>query len=146
MAPEYVMFGNVSPKTDVFSFGVLLLEIVTGRRNGSSDNPNSDVYLLITDVWNYWTQGRVLQLVQQSQHEYSESKAVRCIHIGLLCVQEHPNDRPEISSVVLMLTRSRIELQPPRRPAFFFENDAYNGVAEDNFSVNNITNTDPYPR
>ncbi|GJN32275.1 hypothetical protein PR202_gb20771 [Eleusine coracana subsp. coracana] len=105
-----------------------------------------DTQTKTTHVWNYWTQGRVLQLVQQSEHEYSESKALRCIHIGLLCVQEHPNDRPEISSVVLMLTRSKIELQPPRRPAFFFENDAYNGVAEDNFSVNNITNTDPYPR
>ncbi|GJN11514.1 hypothetical protein PR202_ga29713 [Eleusine coracana subsp. coracana] len=146
MAPEYVMFGNVSTKTDVFSFGVLLLEIVTGRRNGSSDDANSDVCHLITDVWNYWIQGRALQLVQQSQHEYSESKALRCIHIGLLCVQQNPNERPEISSVVLMLTRSRIELQTPRQPAFFFGNDAFNGMAEENFSVNNVTNTDPCPR
>ncbi|TVU38675.1 hypothetical protein EJB05_12059, partial [Eragrostis curvula] len=142
MAPEYAMFGNVSPKIDVFSFGVLLLEIVTGRSNGSSNDPDSDVHLL-TEVWNYWTKGRALQLVQQSQHGYSESRALRCIHIGLLCVQHHPNDRPKISSVVLMLTRSRIELQPPRQPAFFFGEDpgtyeAFNGMVEKKFSVNGI--------
>ncbi|KAF0905234.1 hypothetical protein E2562_003838 [Oryza meyeriana var. granulata] len=122
MAPEYVLFGKVSPKIDIFSFGVLVLEIVTGRRNSSFNNTNSAVNLL-TEVWNSWTKGTALQLADQSLDGYSVSKVLRCIHIGLLCVQESPVDRPSISSVILMLTRRRIELQPPRQPAFFFGGD-----------------------
>jgi hypothetical protein len=115
-------------------------------------------------VWNCWTKGKALQLVNQSSlDEHSRIKVLRCIQIGLLCVQEHPNDRPNISSVVLMLTRSRVKLQQPRQPAFFFGGDysspvheqhahrncRYDGsdvIMKDNFSVNDVTNTDPYPR
>jgi len=49
MAPEDALFGKVSPKIDVFSFGVLVLEIITGKRNTSSDDPDKAVNLL-TDV------------------------------------------------------------------------------------------------
>uniref|UniRef100_A0A0D9WZV4 Cysteine-rich receptor-like protein kinase 10 n=1 Tax=Leersia perrieri TaxID=77586 RepID=A0A0D9WZV4_9ORYZ len=119
MAPEYALFGKVSPKIDIFSFGVLVLEIVTGRRNISSDNRCSVVNLL-TEVWNSWSKGTALQRADQSLDGYSNSRVLRCIHIGLLCVQENPVDRPSISSVILMLTRRRINLRPPRQPAFFF--------------------------
>lgn len=162
MAPEYVLFGKVSPKIDIFSFGVLVLEIVTGRRNSSFDNTYNAVNLL-TEVWNCWTKGTALQLADQSLDGYSDSKVLRCIHIGLLCVQESPVDRPSISSVILMLTRRRIKLQQPRQPAFFFGGDfssvyqqqhrhrnyMYDKsgvIVEDKFSVNDVTNTDPYPR
>jgi serine/threonine protein kinase len=49
MAPEYALFGKVSPKIDVFSFGVLVLEIITGKRNTSSDDSDKAANLL-TDV------------------------------------------------------------------------------------------------
>ncbi|TVU38674.1 hypothetical protein EJB05_12058, partial [Eragrostis curvula] len=124
MAPEYALSRNVSPKIDVFSYGILVLEIITGRKNGSSDESNKAVNLL-TDVWNCWIKGKALQLINQSSLDgHSRSKVLRCIHIGLLCVQEHPDDRPSISSVVIMLTRSRMKLQPPRQPAFFFGGDS----------------------
>lgn len=162
MAPEYALFGKVSPKIDIFSFGVLVLEIVTGRRNSGFDTTYNAVNLL-TEVWNCWTKGTALQLADQSLDGYSDSKVLRCIHIGLLCVQESPIDRPSISSVILMLTRRRIKLQQPRQPAFFFGGDfssvyqqqhrhrnyMYDKsgvIVEDKFSVNDVTNTDPYPR
>ncbi|KAG8099773.1 hypothetical protein GUJ93_ZPchr0013g35498 [Zizania palustris] len=161
MAPEHALFGKVSPKIDIFGFGVLVLEIVTGRRNSSSDNPDSVVNLL-TDVWNCWTKGRALLLADRSLDGYSNSRVLRCIHIGLLCVQEDPADRPSTSSVIFMLTRRRIKLHPPRQPAFFFGGDfssvstqyrhrnyMYDKsgvIVEDNFSVNDVTNTDLYPR
>lgn len=50
MAPEYALFGNVSPKIDVFSFGVLVLEIITGRRNNSSSDESDKSVNLLTDV------------------------------------------------------------------------------------------------
>nr|CAB3454532.1 unnamed protein product [Digitaria exilis] len=163
MAPEYALFGNVSPKIDVFSFGVLVLEIITGRRNNSSSDESDKSVNLLTDVWNCWTKGTALQLINESPDGHAKSQVLRCIHIGLLCVQEHPDDRPRISSVVVMLTRSRVRLQAPRQPAFFFGGDSSSAadermhgrnfmyersdvIVEDSLSVNDVTNTDPYPR
>ncbi|KAF8669163.1 hypothetical protein HU200_051490 [Digitaria exilis] len=161
MAPEYALFGEVSPKIDVFSFGVLVLEIIIEKRNTNSDDTDKETNLL-TDVWNCWTKGYPLQLVNKPLDRHTRSKLQRCIHIALLCVQENPDDRPSISSVVVMLTRSRVRLQPPRQPAFYFGRDSssipdrcihgnyvyekYDVIVEDNFSVNDVTNTDPDPR
>uniref|UniRef100_A0A0E0AKZ5 Uncharacterized protein n=1 Tax=Oryza glumipatula TaxID=40148 RepID=A0A0E0AKZ5_9ORYZ len=157
MAPEYAIDGNVSTKIDIFSFGVLVLEIVTRRRNCNSDD--HDLVNLLSDVWNCWTKGTVSQMIDQSLHGYSQSQALRCIHIALLCVQSDPNDRPQISSVIFMLTRQNMELQPPAQPAFFFGGGSassspsfgqrsyvYDRCGFDNISVNGVTLTEPYPR
>ncbi|CAN6211877.1 unnamed protein product [Urochloa humidicola] len=118
MAPEYAMRGSVSPKIDVFSFGVLALEIVTRRTNCSSDEHGT--VNLLSDIWDHWTKGTVSQMLYESLDGYARSQALRCIHIGLLCVQPEPDDRPDISAVVFMLTRDGMELQHPSQPAFFF--------------------------
>uniref|UniRef100_A0A0D3GS12 Uncharacterized protein n=1 Tax=Oryza barthii TaxID=65489 RepID=A0A0D3GS12_9ORYZ len=157
MAPEYAIDGNVSTKIDIFSFGVLVLEIVTRRRNCNSDD--HDLVNLLSDVWNCWTKGTVSQMIDQSLHGYSQSQALRCIHIALLCVQSDPNDRPQISSVIFMLTRENMELHPPAQPAFFFGGGSassspsfgqrsyvYDRCGFDNISVNGVTLTEPYPR
>uniref|UniRef100_A0A0E0ECL8 Uncharacterized protein n=1 Tax=Oryza meridionalis TaxID=40149 RepID=A0A0E0ECL8_9ORYZ len=157
MAPEYAIDGNVSTKIDIFSFGVLVLEIVTRRRNCNSDD--HDLVNLLSDVWNCWTKGTVSQMIDQSLHGYSQSQALRCIHIALLCVQSDPNDRPQISSVIFMLTRENMELQPPAQPAFFFGGGSassspsfgqrsyvYDRCGFNNISVNGVTLTEPYPR
>ncbi|KAK1303139.1 Cysteine-rich receptor-like protein kinase 8 [Acorus calamus] len=111
MAPEYAMRGHYSIKSDAFSFGVLVLEIITGLRNSSFD--------LLSHVWKYWNEGRVLELIDQSLGDYSSSEAMRCMHIGLLCVQEDAADRPTMSSVVLMLSSLSTSLTVPFAPAFF---------------------------
>ncbi|KAK1326311.1 Cysteine-rich receptor-like protein kinase 8 [Acorus calamus] len=111
MAPEYAMRGHYSIKSDVFSFGVLVLEIITGLRNSSFD--------LLSHVWKYWNEGRVLELIDQLVGDYSSSEAMRCVHIGLLCVQEDAGDRPTMSSVVLMLSSLSTSLTVPFAPAFF---------------------------
>ncbi|XP_004957930.1 putative receptor-like protein kinase At4g00960 [Setaria italica] len=159
MAPEYAMHGNVSPKIDVFSFGVLALEIVT-RRSNCSSNDHSTVNLL-SDVWDHWTKGTISQMLHRLDG-YARNQALRCIHIGLLCVQQDPGHRPDISAVVFMLTRDSMELRPPSQPAFFFGRepppasrsngqssylyDQSDFVLQQSFSVNGITLTEPYPR
>jgi len=160
MAPEYAWRGSVSPKIDIFSFGVLVLEIVTRRSNCSSDD-HSTVNLL-TDVWDHWTKQTVSQMLHPSLDEFARSQALRCIHIGLLCVQPEPDDRPDISAVVFMLTRDSMELQPPAQPAFFFGRESPSAsrsdgqrnyvydrssfILEQDISVNEVTLTEPYPR
>jgi serine/threonine protein kinase len=153
MAPEYAIHGLVSPKIDIFSFGVLVLEIVTRRRNCSSED--SDAVNLISDVWNHWTKGTISEMIDQSLDEYARNQAVRCIHIGLMCVQSDPDDRPSISSVIFMLTRGNMEIQAPAQPAFFFGResnlasssfDRSDVILGANVSVNGVTVTELYPR
>ncbi|CAN6206024.1 unnamed protein product [Urochloa humidicola] len=160
MAPEYAMGGRVSPKIDVFSFGVLALEIVSRRNNCTSDEHGT--VNLLSDVWDHWTKGTISQILHRSLDGYARSQALRCIHIGLLCVQPEPDDRPDISAVVFMLTRDGMELRSPSQPAFFFGRepppasvpngqgsysyDPSDFVFEQGISVNGITVTEPYPR
>ncbi|KAK7362973.1 hypothetical protein VNO77_05098 [Canavalia gladiata] len=115
MSPEYAMEGLFSVKSDVYSFGVLLLEIVSGRRNTSFRH--SDDSSLIGYAWHLWSEQRIMELVDPSIRDSTpKSKALRCIHIGMLCVQDSASHRPNMSSVVLMLESEATTLPLPRQP------------------------------
>ncbi|VAH11326.1 cysteine-rich receptor-like protein kinase 6 isoform X2 [Triticum dicoccoides] len=119
MAPEYVMRGNYSVKSDSFSFGVMVLEIVTGKKNNDYSNSKESQDLL-NAIWERWMARTVLDMMDPSMNaSFSESGVLRCIHIGLLCVQENPADRPLMSSVVMMLGSDTVSLSAPSRPAFY---------------------------
>ncbi|XP_042497666.1 uncharacterized protein LOC122076436 [Macadamia integrifolia] len=118
MAPEFAMHGVYSTKSDVFSFGVILLETVTGRRNagfhGSKLAPS-----LLDYAWQLWSEGRGLELLDPFLLEtYCSSEFLRCINVGLLCVQEDPMDRPNMSNVVVMMRSESLPLPQPQKPAF----------------------------
>ncbi|XP_027348374.1 G-type lectin S-receptor-like serine/threonine-protein kinase B120 [Abrus precatorius] len=115
MSPEYAMEGLFSVKSDVYSFGVLLLEIVSGRKNTSFRH--SDDSSLIGYAWHLWSEQRIMELVDPSIHDSTpKSKALRCIHIGMLCVQDSAAHRPNMSSVVLMLESEATTLPLPKQP------------------------------
>ncbi|KAK2631158.1 hypothetical protein EUGRSUZ_L03309 [Eucalyptus grandis] len=120
MSPEYALDGVFSTKSDVFSYGVLVLEIVSGKRNRGFHHPDHH-HNLLGHAWRLFTEGRSMQLLDKLvQNSCSTSEALRSIHIGLLCVQRCPNDRPSMSTVVMMLG-SDIELPLPKEPGFFNE-------------------------
>lgn len=88
----------------------------------SSDLTMIWLFILICIVfqsWRLWSDGRPLELIDEAQGDsiFSE-EAIRCIHIGLLCVQERAEDRPDMSSVVLMLNGER-PMPKPRQPGFY---------------------------
>ncbi|CAN1753349.1 Cysteine-rich receptor-like protein kinase 24 [Linum perenne] len=122
MAPEYALHGMFSIKSDVFSFGVMVLEIVSGQKSYSFRHGSRMVDLL-SYAWKNWTDGMYEHLIDPSLRNYSRYEIERCIHIGLLCVQENPNDRPTMASVALMMTSSSMSLQLPSKPAFFIDTD-----------------------
>ncbi|GJY33119.1 cysteine-rich receptor-like protein kinase 15 [Tanacetum coccineum] len=118
MAPEYAMHGQFSVKSDVFSFGVLVLEIVTGQKNHSFQN-GMMMEDLLSHAWKSWRDGTASTLIDPTLCATSIRDMMRCIHIGLLCVQEDLNDRPTMASVVLMLSSFSLTLPLPSEPAFF---------------------------
>uniref|UniRef100_A0A0D9WI41 Uncharacterized protein n=1 Tax=Leersia perrieri TaxID=77586 RepID=A0A0D9WI41_9ORYZ len=125
MAPEYALHGIFSAKSDVFSYGVLLLEIVTGRRN-THINDSED---LLTFVWRHWSRGAAGELLDGCPAAGRRpQELLRRIHVGLLCVQEDPQLRPGMASVVVMLNSRSVTLPAPSSPAFFF---AGHGIAGD---------------
>ncbi|XP_077243457.1 cysteine-rich receptor-like protein kinase 10 isoform X2 [Tasmannia lanceolata] len=121
MSPEYVMHGQFSTKSDVFSFGVLVLEIITGRKNAGFQESDGATNLL-SYTWRHWREETVLDIVDRTLGEqYRRDEVFRCIHMGLLCVQEDATERPTMSSVVLMLNSNSITLTDPFTPAFCVE-------------------------
>ncbi|GLU14531.1 hypothetical protein SLE2022_310930 [Rubroshorea leprosula] len=147
MSPEYAFHGLVSIKTDVFSFGVLLLELVSGRKNTSRYHPEHPLNLS-GYVWQLWNEDRALELIDPSMDEFCpHDQILRCIHIGLLCVQDHAIDRPTMSDVVSMLSNETMLLPKPKQPAFFTdttfrENAGVPEIKSENCSINRVTISD----
>ncbi|KAK1391724.1 Receptor-like serine/threonine-protein kinase [Heracleum sosnowskyi] len=120
MPPEYVIDGVFSTKSDVYSFGVLVLEMVSRKRNRCFEHPDHNLNLL-GHAWRCFNGEQLEELIDEAILESSsQCEVFRVIQIGLLCVQEYPEDRPDMSSVVLMLN-SKIELPEPQKPGFFTE-------------------------
>ncbi|TYH13538.1 hypothetical protein ES288_A06G146300v1 [Gossypium darwinii] len=158
MAPEYAMHGQFSIKSDVYSFGVLVLEIVSGQRNNCFRNGET-VEDLISCAWKNWRQGTAMNIVDPTLRDGSRNEMMRCIHIGLLCVQENVGDRPTMATVILMLNSFSVTLPMPSQPAFFMhtniESDMSSSLVSESYqsrseelplSQNEASITDPYPR
>ncbi|KAD3338286.1 hypothetical protein E3N88_33807 [Mikania micrantha] len=125
MPPEYIMHGQFSVKSDVFSFGVLALEIVTGQKNQYFKIKERTEFLL-SYAWKSWRYEAVSDMIDPTLLVESSSlqEIMRIIHIALLCVQNNVDDRPIMASVVLMLNSSFLTLQLPSEPAFFMRSSS----------------------
>ncbi|CAL5410960.1 unnamed protein product [Camellia sinensis] len=119
MSPEYAMHGQFSVKSDIFRFGVLVLEIISGKKNNTFHQTKCAEDLL-NDACKLWREERPLELMDSTlEGSYSRNEVIKCIHIGLLCVQEDPNARPSMATVVVMLNSYSVTLSIPQQPAFF---------------------------
>ncbi|XP_057997005.1 G-type lectin S-receptor-like serine/threonine-protein kinase At4g27290 isoform X2 [Hevea brasiliensis] len=121
MPPEYAIDGHFSLKSDVFSFGVIVLEILSGQKNRGFFHPDHKLNLL-GHTWKLWSEGRALESVDELlENEFPVSEVLRCIQVGLLCVQQRPEERPTMASVLLMLDSESTLLPQPGQPGFYAE-------------------------
>ncbi|KAG6756511.1 hypothetical protein POTOM_039941 [Populus tomentosa] len=149
MAPEYAVEGLFSVKSDIFSFGVLVLEIVSGRKNRGFFSHDHHLNL-VGHAWKLWMEDRSLELTDNTLGDsHALSEIIRYIQVGLLCVQQQPDDRPNMSTAVLMLG-GESSLPQPKQPGFFLErNVPHTESSSSNYkstSTYEITMTAQYPR
>ncbi|KAF8387631.1 hypothetical protein HHK36_026284 [Tetracentron sinense] len=118
MAPEYVIHGQLTEKADVYSYGVLVLEVLTGRKNTSSFS-NFEGHSLLSQIWGHFTSKTLIEILDPLlQGQCFEEQVLKVFHVGLLCTQASPSLRPPMWKVVEMLTSTARDLPLPSQPPF----------------------------
>ncbi|XP_058068068.1 cold-responsive protein kinase 1-like [Magnolia sinica] len=118
-APEYAIRGELSEKADIYSFGVLVLEIVSCRKNTDHTLP-SEMQYLPEYAWKLYERSRVIDLVDPNlqQDGFVEKDILQAINVSLLCLQPYPSLRPPMSEIVALLTCKVEMVATPMKPAF----------------------------
>eukprot|EP00268_Persea_americana_P003260 TRINITY_DN10981_c0_g4_i1.p2 TRINITY_DN10981_c0_g4~~TRINITY_DN10981_c0_g4_i1.p2 ORF type:complete len:194 (+),score=33.64 TRINITY_DN10981_c0_g4_i1:1643-2224(+) len=145
LAPEYAMLGHLTEKVDVFGFGVVALEILTGKPNSYLSMNEEKIYLL-ERAWSLHEEERHLELVDPMLAEYNEGEAMRVIGVALLCTKASPTLRPPMSRVVAMLTGDAEVGTAASRPGYLTDwqfNDRSSVISGErsNASTGRTTNT-----
>ncbi|WOG91265.1 hypothetical protein DCAR_0310513 [Daucus carota subsp. sativus] len=119
LSPEYAISGRLTRKSDIYSYGVLLLEIVSGRSVVAFDMERGEQFL-VDKAWEMYNADELVQLVDpELKGDFLEEEAVRFMKVGLLCVQETSKLRPRMSSVIKMLNNEiKIEQSKISQPGF----------------------------
>ncbi|XP_074302853.1 cysteine-rich receptor-like protein kinase 8 [Silene latifolia] len=116
MPPEYTRTGRFSVKTDVYSFGIIILEVLSGHKCNSTLFPYEEESL-VQRAWRLWTEGTGTDLVDDRlDGSFSSEEVTRCIHISLLCIQEEANKRPTMAPIVSALNGHLVEFPEPEPP------------------------------
>ncbi|XP_066338391.1 probable L-type lectin-domain containing receptor kinase S.5 isoform X2 [Miscanthus floridulus] len=131
IAPDYAMSYKATRQTDIYAFGVLILEIVTGKKNGDMvDIPPEDDEHITDWIWRLHGEGRLLDAVDGSvlvaaggggdqQDDRVADEARRLLLLGLACTDPNPLDRPSMAEVLQVITKVMPPPDvPPKKPAF----------------------------
>ncbi|XP_051117002.1 cysteine-rich receptor-like protein kinase 42 isoform X2 [Andrographis paniculata] len=117
MAPEYLVKGQLTEKADVYSFGVLVMEVVSGRKNNVFVEGSGS---LVQIIWKLYKTGRAVECVDPAlkDEEIAENEVQRVVRVGLLCAQAYAAQRPSMGEVVKMLREEDYDIREPNQPPF----------------------------
>ncbi|KAK3125231.1 hypothetical protein QOZ80_7BG0602080 [Eleusine coracana subsp. coracana] len=119
IAPEYASEGIFSVKSDVFSFGVLLLEIISGKRTAGFYQYGK-FFNLTGYAYQLWKDQKWNELVDPVLgNDFPVPEVMKCIQVALLCVQDSADDRPAMAEVVAMLGSEGLTMPEPQQPAYY---------------------------
>lgn len=140
MAPEYIVRGQLTEKADVFSFGVLVLEIVCGKKNIATIEDNGS---LPQNVWRLFKMEKLAEAVDPSLNkEFPEKEACRVLQVALLCTQASAALRPSMEQVIQMLNEKGHEIPEPNQPPFMNTGGSISSTSSTrsyNYSINSTT-------
>ncbi|XVE88012.1 hypothetical protein DITRI_Ditri19aG0034500 [Diplodiscus trichospermus] len=105
LAPEYALGGQLTKKADVYSFGVLILEIISGRSSSKANWGGTDK-LLLERAWQLYKEGKLIDVVDPELGEFPEEEVTRYMKVAFFCTQAAANRRPLMSQVLEMLARN----------------------------------------
>ncbi|XP_010456037.2 PREDICTED: L-type lectin-domain containing receptor kinase IV.4-like [Camelina sativa] len=104
LAPDHVRTGRATTATDVFAFGVLLLEVACGRRPIETVNESGETVLLVELVCGFWTEGNILAATDPNLgFEYDQREVEMILKLGLLCSHSDPQARPTMRQALQYL-------------------------------------------
>ncbi|KOM53804.1 hypothetical protein LR48_Vigan09g246300 [Vigna angularis] len=109
LAPEYAIGGQLTKKADIYSFGVLILEIVSGRssaRRTNETNGEGSPKFLLEWAWQLYEEGKLLEFVDPEMEEFPEEEVLRYMKVALFCTQSAAGRRPLMIQVVNMLSKA----------------------------------------
>ncbi|PKA48105.1 Cysteine-rich receptor-like protein kinase 2 [Apostasia shenzhenica] len=131
-APEYAIHGQLTEKVDTYSFGVVILEIISGRKNSDPKFETANQYLLEW-VWKLYEEDDLGKVIDKSldPEEYKLEEVNRVLKIALICTQSVVAARPNMSEVVVLLLSQAEPKLEPARPVFI---DASNRARADTSS------------
>ncbi|XP_028799162.1 cold-responsive protein kinase 1-like isoform X2 [Neltuma alba] len=119
-APEYAIHGQLSEKADIYSYGVVVLEIISGQKCKELRLHGDDEgAFLVQTAWKLYEKDKHLELVDKNlePNDYYAEEVKKIIEIGLLCIQASANARPMMSEVVALLqNRDLLENLRPTMP------------------------------
>nr|GEU86007.1 G-type lectin S-receptor-like serine/threonine-protein kinase At1g11330 [Tanacetum cinerariifolium] len=147
--PEYIKKGTYSRKYDVYSFGVLILQILSGKKNYNVHGPSQNLNLL-EYAYVLWKQGIGMEFIDPALDDtFSRYKLISCMQVALLCVEENWAQRPSMLEVSAMLRNEYASVPMPRKPAFStnkYEDKKNFGATDEVYSVDIATISHLLPR
>ncbi|KAK9062112.1 hypothetical protein SSX86_019297 [Deinandra increscens subsp. villosa] len=120
VAPEYAILGQLSEKVDTYSFGIVVLEIISGKKCINAKDEESDNQSLLDQAWNLYDSGMHLKLVDDTldPSEYEPEEAKRMVEIALMCTQPTVSARPAMSEVVTLISEKSFDEMPSVKSTF----------------------------
>ncbi|KAL1207836.1 Cysteine-rich receptor-like protein kinase 1 [Cardamine amara subsp. amara] len=116
LAPEYLIKGQLTEKADVYAFGVLIIEIATGKKNNAFTQGASSV---LYSVWENFKANTLYRSIDpRLKEKFTEEEALKVLEIGLLCVQSSVELRPSMTEIVFVLKNKDCKFECPKQPPF----------------------------
>ncbi|XP_015971514.2 cysteine-rich receptor-like protein kinase 46 [Arachis duranensis] len=142
MAPEYLAGCSITEKVDVYSFGILVLEIISGVENAKFESTEETFETLVSHAWKHFKSNTTSKIIDESMENQDLEEITRVIHVGLLCTQELPYLRPSMTEVVAMLRQKDVVMPLPSKPPFTVDSFEFPQEIESSWESKGLDNSE----